>query len=257
MTDDKRVNFKKMLKKADELEEVYEGKKVGRIWQKEQRPKIVDDFLRQKEKIIKGEKCGFSKTPLKMEKDKVIKAPVILAQERAEKIIEQANKEVEMIKSQAEKEKELAITQGYEKGYQEGLAQVTELLLKAKEERKRWFTSAEPKLVELSIKIAKKIIGQELNLDQWKITTIVKEALQAVKEQERIIIRVNADDIEKLKVRKNDLLNTLEKARDIEFKTDSEIALDGCVIETEIGRIDAQIDTQLSVIEKTLLSLGR
>lgn len=242
--------FKKILKEKESLDEHNQenDKKIGRIIQKEHKPKVVDEFLKSKQKIIKQD--GISKiTTLKVKK---IDKEVFSAHQLSKEIIHQAETQAEEIKKQAIEEKEKAIKEGYEKGYQEGLAQVSEIILLAKQQREKLITNLEPQLVKLSIKIAEKIIARELKLDEWTVINIVTQALQPIKDQQKIIIFVNPEDLKKLEIKKSYILSLLSKAKDIEIRANDEIKLGGCIIETEAGKIDAQLQTQLKIIEKAL-----
>lgn len=242
--------FKKILKEKESQDEPKQenDKKIGRIIQKEHKPKIVDEFLKSKQKIIKQDRIS-KITTLKVKK---IDKEVFSAHQRSKEIIHQAESQAEEIKKEAIEEKQKAIKEGYEKGYQEGLAQASEIILLAKQQRDKLITNLEPQLVKLSIKIAEKIIDREIKLDEWTVINIVNQALQPIKDQQKITIFVNPEDLKKLEIKKNSILSILSKAKDIEIRANDEIKLGGCIIETEAGKIDAQLQTQLKTIEKAL-----
>jgi len=243
--------FEKILKekKTPNESNLENDKKIGRIIQKEYRPKIVDEFFKSKQKIIKQEDESSKITSLKVKK---IDKEVFSAHQEAKRILHQAQLQAEQIKEEALKEKEKVIKEGYEKGYQEGLAQTTEIILMAKRQREKLLSNLEPQLVKLSVKIAEKIIAGEIKLDEWRVIDIVSQALQPIKDQQKITIFVNPEDIKMLEIKKAHILSLLTQAKDIEIKADKDIAIGGCIVESEAGKVDAQLQTQLKTIEKAL-----
>lgn len=178
---------------------------------------------------------------------KRIDGKVYEASQQAKQIIDDALKEAEQIR-EIEKKK------GFDAGYEQGLRQVAEVLVRFKQEKERVLSEIEPQVVMLVRKIAEKIIGKELELNNETIVNIVKQALQPVKQQKEIIIRVNPQDVEILEKNKAGIIDVLARTNDISIKPDDSVVSGGCIVETEIGTIDARLDTQLRVLEQVLVS---
>jgi len=47
-------------------------------------------------------------------------------------------------------------------------------------------------------------------------------------------------------------LQKVESGKTLVFREDDTVKVGGCVVETDIGTIDAQLDTQLNAIKKAL-----
>ncbi len=185
---------------------------------------------------------------------KIIPKEIYEAQKQAKRIIEEAERKAKQIISEAQAYKEEEGRRGYQEGFEKGKAEVTELLLKARQEYANLIQSAETDIVKLALRIAKKIIGREIKINPKTILDIVSQALTTVRQQKEIIIKVNPEDLEYLIKNKDRLLGLLGKAKDIDIRGDHSIKRGGCIIDTEIGIIDAQLDTQLNTIEKILLN---
>ena len=81
---------------------------------------------------------------------------------------------------------------------------------------------------------------------------IVSEAIGRISDREQIIVRVNRDDAEYLKRYKERLAGMLDGVKSFSIIEDSNIEPGGCVIETNLGFIDARIATKLKSIEEAL-----
>ena len=67
-----------------------------------------------------------------------------------------------------------------------------------------------------------------------------------------IFLRVNPADLQFIRDKKPDLLDVLSRAKEIGIREDPDVARHGVIIETDAGSIDAQLETQLAVLERTL-----
>ena len=55
-----------------------------------------------------------------------------------------------------------------------------------------------------------------------------------------------------LKEHEKDLLTVIDQTQSISVKEDEEIPAGGCIVETELGTVDARLETQLRAIKKAL-----
>jgi type III secretion protein L len=208
-------------------------------------------------KIIKGkEKSSNTVTDSlsvdSMERDGVIKGEIFSATSKAREILQKAQQEAEEIIRKAHEEKERERKDGYQDGYQEGLAQVTELLAKARTEYEQTLKSASKDMLNLAFKIAEKIVGKQLEIDNKIIMDIVSQALQTVRQSRQITLRVNPEDAKVLKANKDSFLEKLGHGREIDILEDKKVERGGCIIESEIGIVEAQLQTQLERLKKVL-----
>lgn len=183
------------------------------------------------------------------------------AKQEAEAIINQARQEAENLKIEAQK-------QGSEAGYQEGLAkakQETEghltnsikILAEAEEERVRRIASSEAELLKLVTGIAEKIIGSELKSNPEQLISIVKEALAKVSTANSITVKLNPDALQLLQENLPSLQEVFSEPKAIEIQGDQTILSGDCFIETEHGKVDARVKSQLERIMSEILKVGR
>lgn len=170
------------------------------------------------------------------------------AKSEAQKIVDNALREAESIREQAREE-------GREEGKGEASARIEEALEtlnQAVKERKDIVRDAEQEILRLAIRVAEQIIRSEVSLHRDVCLNIVAEAIARVSDREQIIVRVNRDDAEHLKRYKDRLTGMLDGVKSFSIIEDANVEAGGCVIETNLGFIDAKISTKLKSIEEAL-----
>jgi type III secretion protein L len=182
-----------------------------------------------------------------------IDSEVYDARSQAARIIQEAEHEAQELKARAQQEYQRALEEGRRQGYEAGTNEAAQLLAEARALREKLIRETEPQLIKLALKVAEKIIGHELDHNKDEIAQIVGNALETVRQQRDIIIRVHPTDLKNLEQAKAQLIARLGRAKDIDLRGDQSIKRGGCIIDTEIGTIDAQLETQLEQITNILL----
>ena len=189
---------------------------------------------------------------------RVISKEVYEATSEAQGIVDGARAEVQKVRREAEgilkrvnEEMERAKKKGFEEGREEGLAQVSEMLVSATHAKEKMFQGIEREVIKLVYTISEKIIGRELNEHETAIVDLVRQALHTAIGK-NIVILVNSQDLEIVRKHQPQLIQVLDTSRTIQIRADEKVAPKGCLIETEIGTIDAQLETQLEAIRKVL-----
>jgi type III secretion protein L len=186
----------------------------------------------------------------------VIKKEVLSAKEQAESVLTQAKQEAQRLLKQAEQALTMAKQQvdserqtGFDQGRQQGLAEVTELLVQSRYQSEKVLRDSESQIVDMIMQIAEKIIGREI--EQGAVSDIVKQALKGAVGQ-KIIVKLNPEDLIKVREREAELKNMLDRQQTLQLRDDPAVSVGGCLVETEVGTIDAQLGTQLEAIKKAL-----
>lgn len=113
--------------------------------------------------------------------------------------------------------------------------------------RPRLRAEAEADLVRLALAIARKIVGRELNTDPETLTGLVKAALEKVRTQEILRVRLHPD----YGTRIRECLSRFG-ASQVEIVADANADRGTVVFETSRGNFDASVETQLREIERGL-----
>ncbi len=101
----------------------------------------------------------------------------------------------------------------------------------------------EREVVDLAFAVARRVLRRELNVDPQAAAGIVRSCLDETTAGEVRRVRVHPDEHQLIRE---------AVGESVEVVADSAVARGGAVLETERGRLDAQIDTQLNEIEKGL-----
>ena len=183
----------------------------------------------------------------------ITKRPVVDARAEARRILAEAEADAAAIRDGAESFARESRETAYREGSESALCEWNTLLLEAREQRDRALADVERDLLRLAVKIAEKILGREITSDRTTIVDIVASALRQARRNEMITMRVNPSDmpvIEKHRQR----LDRAGREQFLDIMSDPHVAAGGCVIESESGAIDAQLETQLRVLERALLT---
>ena len=107
-------------------------------------------------------------------------------------------------------------------------------------------------VIELAFTAAEVLIKREVERDPV-IVDNVKKAIQKVLGANQIIIKLNPSD---LAVMNGDSSNMFAEAglSKIRFEATDSVEAGGCLIETDIGSVDARITAQLNEMKKALLN---
>lgn len=186
----------------------------------------------------------------------VIEHEVLSGVEKGREILARARSEASSLRkrsrevlAQAVVEKEEERKRGYAEGVQQGLGELTEKLAEAERGREVILTGAEPEILGMVMEIAEKVIGREVK--KGAIVDIVKKTVaQAV--GEKVVVRIHPSDLAVVQEKEPELLEAIGKVRSMTVKEDESIAPGGCIVETELGTVDARLETQLGAIRKAL-----
>jgi len=102
--------------------------------------------------------------------------------------------------------------------------------------------------VDLALAIAQKVICREISTDPETVVCVAKEALAKVDDPGKIKIKMNPSDLQFINETKYQLSNLIADADHVTFEAEESIQSGGCIIETELGEIDARIEKQLQAV---------
>jgi type III secretion protein L len=149
------------------------------------------------------------------------------------------------IAKECESLKELAESAGFEEGLKKWNEQIEHLESEIRKVRQ----DTENALVPLAVTAVKKIIGRELETKPETIVDIVATALKTVLHHRRITIYAHPEDRKRLEEHNAYLRSLFERLESLSFNTRADIQRGGCIIETEAGIINANLENQLKALE--------
>lgn len=192
-----------------------------------------------------------------------------------ESIIEQAKKEADIIQEEIKAEclkmlekaesdakkksaeiKMKARRSGYREGMQKAEKEMRSKLEEAENTRKKakkihdeTIIGMENEIIEFSMYIARKIMGEELRTNRESIVNIFRQALEKCDKCENVIVKTSPDDFELIKKSKNELVSQIDQLNDFQIVRDSGMKTGSCVVETPFGTVNAGIEKKLEKIE--------
>jgi flagellar assembly protein FliH len=164
---------------------------------------------------------------------------------------------------------------GYEKGYAQGReeatrechnileehkkalsAAVADLVRDIEDQRRRVMNDAREEMADLALAVAGRILREEVSSRRDAVMNLVKDALKRVVDKDLVRIRVNTADLDTVKSHRDEIVALVEGIRSLEIVEDRRVGLGGVVVETNAGRVDARIETQLDEIRRAFSEAG-
>ncbi len=159
------------------------------------------------------------------------------------------------------KQIEEAYLQGKEEGQQEIRMQYgssLEMLAQGIEEisrlRATLLQNSSQDMLRLVLSIARQVIHGEVSINRELILTTIDKALRAAVRSDHYHIKVHPDDLALVTEKKPLFITSINGLESITIEGDQKIAQGGCLVESDLGAVDATIDGQLEEIRRTLLS---
>lgn len=199
------------------------------------------------------------------------------AEQEAEKILAQALEEARLIKEQViheqqiwEQEKESiaedARAIGYERGREEGntrgydechqlIQSAQEVVEASRQDYYSHIESAEKVILDLGMKVAGKILGKKISENEEEFIYLVKRALKNARDYKDIQLHIHPNHYQYILGQKEELIALFPKEVDFYIFPDDDLTEDSCIIESENGRIDACVDSQLEEIKQKLFEM--
>ena len=183
----------------------------------------------------------------------IIKRPIVDAKATGRRIVAEAEAQAAALRESAQAFARELRESAYQEGHEAALLELNQHLLDACERRDTALLEVEQDMLRLAVKIAEKIIGRELEHNDSTLASIVATALRHARQHEVLVVRINPADIPTVLAHR-DQLDPMGRARFLDIIPDPRVGHGGCIIEGPSGTVDAQLATQLRVLERALLT---
>lgn len=170
-------------------------------------------------------------------------------------IIEKAKEDAALYRHEVEQECVKIKEQAEKKGYEEGFQKWAEHIKRFQEEISSVRNEYTKVLATVALKATQKIVGKAFEMDEKLVLNIVSNALKPVLQHKKITIYVNKADLESLENSRDQLKEQFEAIEALSIRERDDVSTGGCIIETEGGIINAQLDNQWNVLEKAFSQL--
>jgi flagellar biosynthesis/type III secretory pathway protein FliH len=177
--------------------------------------------------------------------------------QQAQDIIEQARAEADAIRAAAQDE-------GFQAGFQAGMAQAGERLAPVSaaledavrqlgDERTRQAEAVEHHAVDLALRIAEKALSAALEVRPEHVVDVVRGGLRRLLEREHVVVLVNPEDMELVRDAVPSLISELGGIGQLEVQAERRVARGGAMLRTRAGEVDGRLETQLERARETLV----
>lgn len=168
----------------------------------------------------------------------------------ADQILSAARREAEEQRAEAEREQARRHQAGYEHGLEQARLEMATRMLETVEYTVDYLSEVEHKFVDLVMAAVRKILGE---FEETELTRrVVRQALQVVRNQPQATIRVCPAQADRLHQRLHEILAGYNSLGMVEVVPDPRLEQGDCILETEIGVVDAGLETQLEALERAL-----
>ncbi len=206
-------------------------------------------------KVIKGDSATESgdRSVVRAPRPGVLNSEEFEARTAAQRIKDEAEKAAAEIIAEAERGRGAIFAKAREAARAEVVAQCAVELARAKMQAGQIIAGAENDIIALACKVAEKLIGRDLERQPEVVVDLCATAIENVRQAKSMVLRVNPTDGAVLREKRPVLMAQIGRTLDLAIKDDPEVEPGGCIIQTEFGTIDAQLQTQLDMLKAVLL----
>lgn len=188
------------------------------------------------------------------------------ARNEAHDILNSAREEAELTRSLAQDEAQQLREKAFQEGYQEGVASAREamqadilktsqecqqMLEEARKTKLDMFRTSEADMLKVSLAVAKRIIASEVTTNPNVVYSILQEALSYIDQPDNLTLYVNQKDLETvLELMQTNSLSDISNKATLDVQVDNRISPGGLRLDSEVGTVDAQLETRLANVEK-------
>ncbi|MGE5397839.1 MAG: FliH/SctL family protein [Chitinophagales bacterium] len=247
-----------------------ESQDVDTAWKPEVN-RVDDEITESIENVYDIDKVKEEADSILRETESMVTEILEKARQQAMNMVSEGKEEAQELKIQATEEAEQIKRNAADEAYREGWQRAME---ESEEERRRAVTesealieeamvqrldiirSSEEIILRLAMAIAKKIIEKEIKQNPDIIISLIRDAVDLLKDAETIKILVNPKDFELLLNEQNKIANQEKVNARINIQSDTRISAGGFIVESEIGTTDARLETRIDNVENVLMEVA-
>lgn len=169
-------------------------------------------------------------------------AAVLDAQAQARAILAEAHAEASVLRERARAE-----------GRTEGRAELAAAELAFATERDRQLAADAAAAVDAVLRVASHLAGEALVAEPARIASLVHHELERIRGAARVRVRVHPGDRAALEHACAERAGDDRLPRAIRVEPDASIARGGCVVESDVGTLDARLEVRIEALRAALL----
>ncbi|ELI8309889.1 SctL family type III secretion system stator protein YscL, partial [Yersinia enterocolitica] len=139
---------------------------------------------------------------------------------------------------------------GWQAGMNEARTLQATLIHETQLQCQQFYRHVEQQMSEVVLLAVRKILN---DYDQVDMTLqVVREALALVSNQKQVVVRVNPDQAGTIREQIAKVHKDFPEISYLEVTADARLDQGGCILETEVGIIDASIDGQIEALSRAI-----
>lgn len=183
----------------------------------------------------------------------VLRAAEVRAWLDAEALLVQARSDADALRRAAQDACDEERRRGYREGFEQARIEGAERAIDAVGRTVDYLAGVETEIVELVLGAVKKIFSDFD--DTERVLIVARGALSVLRQQKQVTLRAAPAQASGLKERVDELLADFANVGFIDVVPDARLSGDECILESEIGSVEAGIESQIEALRRSLVRL--
>lgn len=171
----------------------------------------------------------------------------------AEDALNAAQAQAAQVAADARAAYEAERARGHAEGREEAQLEQAERMIEQVGRAVDYFGRVEQRMVELVMQAVQRIVADFD--DRARVLAVVKGALAVLRNQKQLTLRVPPAQLAAVQAAHNDLLAAFPGVGYLDVVPDPRLAADACILESEIGVVEASISGQLQALRKAFAAV--
>ena len=154
---------------------------------------------------------------------------------------------------------EAGMAEGFKAGKAESEKEVEGLRALVEDLQLQWedhYKNTDQWIVDLALAIAEKVVGVTAESNKGPVLETVGRCLDYLRRDAEVVIRINPEDAEVIRENHDHWLRTHQLDKPV-IKEDPSVTRGGCVVETQTGDVDGQVEEQMLKLRSALVDAIR
>jgi type III secretion protein L len=182
--------------------------------------------------------------------DKIIRSEDFWAYQHACEILEEGMHKHEQLVHAGEDAYRQAQERGYETGLEAARVEHSRFMMATIHQTVSYLNGIEMQLADVVLAGMRRLLSDFS--DKQKVMAVVKTILAEVRNQKQIALKVNPEMVSQLQGELQRIQELYPMVSHIEVLAGAELGMDACIVETEIGIVQASITGQLRALHQSL-----
>ena len=181
-----------------------------------------------------------------------IPAEVVAAREEAARLLDEARREAAAVMDASRQEAAAILHAARAEGRAEGFAEAAAARIEAALRRDEALAEAEQTVARLALSAAERLLGETLDASPARVASIVADAVSRARRAREVVVHVHPDDAPHVESLRASIAARAGSAAVLAVRVDASLRRGGCVVDSELGTVDARLETRLDALARAL-----